>query len=192
MPGTGWQAGGRGRLPRPRSNVRYAYDIEIPYISTWILSEGGETYVADIWTYTSRNYVQTPKLTVDLGQGDCDDQAILAYAMLKYYMRNVHGKYYSLYLAYIEFSDNNAHLAVFMPVSGGNICIIDPASAYLTKNIFGTITSKEALSELNAYSSSWRSSAGSITYIRLYSVAADGSYMAVSEESMSQVAQAFR
>ena len=170
------------------SNIQYAKDVDIPYVTLEYIDVGGEPCIFGIDVYTVRNYVQTPALTLELGQGDCEDQAILAYAMIKYYMRNVYGTEYNLYLALISFSKGSSHAAVILPVKGGEICIIDPAANYLTSS-WWTITSKPAASELQTYSSRWTHSTGSITHISLYQIDVnDGSYRLIYEGSLSEVA----
>ncbi len=68
--------------------------------------------------------------------------------MIKYYKKYVYGTEYSLYLAHIEFSYDTAHLAVILPVQGGDVCIIDPAGNYLTSSWY-TIDSKPASLSFN-------------------------------------------
>jgi hypothetical protein len=43
---------------------------------------------------TIANYVQTPEWTLTQKQGDCDDQAALEYAMLRYYNKYIAGTDY--------------------------------------------------------------------------------------------------
>jgi archaellum component FlaC len=171
------------------SDIRYVDDIDMPYISDyWYTDQAGYDYITSFSLDTIRNYVQTPALTVEIGQGDCEDQAVLAYAMIQYYRNHVLGAFYRLYLAEISFSDGSDHMAVIMPVSGGKICVIDPAGNYLTTTS-GTIDSKAALAELQEYSDYWSDDVGTITYMKLYSVdVSDGSYEIAAEGTMNQVA----
>ena len=170
------------------SDVKYANDVDMPYISSYNHTNiDGFDYIISFETSTVRNYVQTPKLTLEIKQGDCEDQAILAYAMIKYYMKHVVGTEYSLYIASIEFSDGSEHVAVFLPVRGGNVCIIDPAGSYLTKE-YGEIATKPAQQELQTYSNYWSSSHGSMKSLTLYDVSViDGSYKVVAEGDLSQI-----
>jgi uncharacterized protein (UPF0333 family) len=86
------------------SNINDANDVDMPYISSYrYINIDGFDYITSFKTSTIRNYVQTPKLTLEIKQGDCDDQAILAYAMIKYYMKYIVGTEYLLYIARIEF-----------------------------------------------------------------------------------------
>ncbi|MBS7614417.1 hypothetical protein KEJ18_01585 [Candidatus Bathyarchaeota archaeon] len=169
------------------SNIDYVQDVDMPYPSTyWYINFDGFDYITEFTITEYRNYVQTPSLTLEIKQGDCDDQAVLTYAMIKYYMKYVHGTEYSLYLARIEFSDGEAHLAVILPVQGGEVCVIDPAGNYLTSSWY-TIDSKPAQSELQTYSNYWWPA--HITYIELYSVSvSDDSYSVAAEGTLSQVA----
>ncbi|RZN57104.1 MAG: hypothetical protein EF809_01540 [Candidatus Methanomethylicota archaeon] len=177
------------------TNIKYAYDIEMPYISTyWSITYDGKKYVTKFYdgVKTIEQYVQTPELTLKIKQGDCDDQAILAYAMIKYYMKYINGTENDLYIALIEFSKGDEHLSVILPVQSGKLCIIDPAGHYLTKSE-DIITSKETLSELQAYSNYWSDTTGPITNIALYKInVTDGSYTLFANGTISQVASAFQ
>ncbi len=170
------------------SNVDYVHDTESPYIHGYTYRDvNGVRYLTDFDVSTIDNYVQTPEWTLQNKQGDCDDQGILEYAMLRYYNKYIVGTDYNLYLADIDFSDGSGHIAVFMPVSGGQLTILDPAGNYLTST-YSTIASKAAASELEAYNSHWAST-GSITQIRLYYIdPVDGSYNLASEGTRAQVA----
>lgn len=172
------------------SNVDYARDIDMLYPSTYRhVDFDGFDYITEFKVTTFRNYVKTPGLTLEIKQGDCDDQAVLAYAMVKYYMIHVAEAEYSLYIAFVEFSDGSAHLAVMLPVERDQLCIIDPAGRYLT-SMWGSIASKEALSELQSYSNHWQPSL--IENIELYDVAVtDGSYHLVAEGTIEEVAAVF-
>ncbi len=170
------------------SNVEYVYDVDIPYVSFYTyLDVNGVRYLTDFEVETIANYVQTPEWTLTQKQGDCDDQAALEYAMLRYYNKYIAGTDYHIYLTELDFSDGSSHVAVFMPVTGGKLTILDPAGNYLTKT-GSTIASKAAVSELDAYNTHW-SKNGQITRIRLYSIdMTDGSYTKVSEGTRAQVA----
>jgi hypothetical protein len=174
------------------SNIAYVHDIDMPYISTdSYIDFQGFRYLTGFLVDTVENYYQTPGFTLEIKQGDCDDQAILAYAMIKYYMKYIYGTEYDLYTTYIAFSGGSAHLAVILPVQGGELCIIDPAGNYLTSS-GGHIASKAAAVELQAYSDYWSSQTGPISYMELYRVAVtDGSYTLVARGTVAQVAAFF-
>lgn len=173
-------------------NINYAYDIEFPHIDNYyyVLLDGSEI-ITSFSIDNIRNYIQTPEFTLEYKQGDCDDQAVLTYAMIKYYMRNIYGTEYSLYIADIEFSGGSSHLAVFLPVQGGQLCILDPAGHHLTSR-YGHITQYVASFELQEYSNEWSKTTGEITYITLYDVnVIDGSYEVVASGTIDGVADFF-
>jgi hypothetical protein len=171
------------------SNVKYVYDIEFPFISQfWYLDVNGVRYLTNFNVATIENYVQKPEFTLKYKQGDCDDQAALEFAMLRYYNKYIVGTDYSLYLAEVVFSDGSSHVAVFMPVTGGKLTILDPSGNYLTA-AGSSIAQKAASAELENYNSHWVSLNGDITQIRLYRInLTDGSYTMVSEGTRAQVA----
>jgi hypothetical protein len=169
------------------SNVKYVYDIEFPYISYYsYINVNGVRYLTDFNVGTIDNYVQRPDWTLQYKQGDCDDQAALEFAMLRYYNKYIVGTDYKLYLAELNFSDSTSHVSVFMPVTGGKLTILDPAGNYLTKSS-SNIASQAAASELESYNSHW-SKNGSITQIMLYSInLTDGSYIKVAQGTLAQI-----
>jgi hypothetical protein len=170
------------------NNIDYVTDIRFPVISFSERVINDNKFIKNIFTRTIRNYVQTPHFTLEYEQGDCDDKAVLAYAMIKCYLRNIYGKDYKLYLAQITFSDNTSHLSVFQPVKGPNLCIIDPAGRYLTSSN-GSITTNVASLELKQYSNYWSSTFGEITNIELYHVnVIDGSYTVVANGPLKKIA----
>jgi hypothetical protein len=172
-----------------RAKVRYTYDVEIPVPNPPLPPNADEELLLGGWSYTMRrDYVQTPEFTIKYGQGDCDDQAVLAYAMIKYYMIRVHGREYALYIAEIVFS-NVSHLAVFLPVRGGGLTIVDPAGSYLTVDSRGRICSRPASVELQRYRDWWSSGNYQIKRIELYSVdVKTGSYEQVASGTLEEIA----
>lgn len=150
-------------------NVDYAKDAEIVCIDSYsYVTIQGSRYLTGFSTGTSRNQIQTPEYTLEYEQGDCDDHAILIYAMIKYYLFNIYGTNYRDYIMSIEFSDGGAHLAVLIPVVNGNMCILDSAGNYYT-NRRGYIASKTVSNEFYTYQDHW-SENGEITRIQLYRV----------------------
>ncbi|MCD6536881.1 MAG: hypothetical protein J7K49_07645, partial [Thaumarchaeota archaeon] len=73
-----------------------------------------------------RNFVSLPNETLARGGGDCEDLAVLAYAML----RSVLGESENVYLIVI-FSGERGHVAVLYEY-GGKFMIVDPAGNYVT------------------------------------------------------------
>jgi len=171
------------------SNIEYVYDTEQPYIGYYTYVDvNGVRYLTDFNTGAITNYVQKPEFTLQYKQGDCDDQAALEYAMLRYYNKYILGSDYNLYIAELKFADGTGHISVFMPVSGGKVTIFDPAGNYLTKS-GSTIASKAAYSELDSYNTYWTPTDGAITNVKLYSIdMQDGSYQTVAQGTWSSVA----
>jgi len=168
-------------------NIKHATDIRFPviYFSERVIND--KKFINNIFTRTVKNYIQTPHFTLEYEQGDCDDKAILAYAMIKCYLNDVYGKDYRLYLAQVTFFDGTSHLSVFQPVKGPNLCIIDPAGRYLTSSN-GSITTNVASLELEKYNDYWSSTFGEITNIELYDVnVIDGSYTVVADGSLHKI-----
>ncbi len=159
------------------SHIDYVHDIEFPYVINYHrTSINGTEYITSFTMGSTTNYIQTPEFTLEKEQGDCDDQTVLAYAMIKYYEREIYGTEHTLYIADIEFLRGSSHLAIFLPVQGGGICILDLTGHFLTTQ-HGSITSKDAASELENYSDWWSSTEGEITHIDLYDVnVVDGSH----------------
>lgn len=171
-------------------NIDYVHDIEFPYVINYHrTSINGTEYITSFTMGSTTNYIQTPEFTLENEQGDCDDQTVLTYAMIKYYEREVHGIEHTLYIADIEFLRGSSHLAVFLPVQGGHLCILDPTGHFLTSQ-YGSITSKEAASELENYSDLWSSTEGEITHIDLYDVSVvDGSHTIVASGTLRGIAE---
>lgn len=168
-----------------RWNVKYVHDVDMPVLSYPSCDQ--QTRLCNYQVVFYRDYVQTPMFTAMYGQGDCDDQAILIYAMIRYYMIYIYGTDYKLWLAIIRLNDGSGHAAVFLPVREGKLTIIDPAGGYLTSTWWGYITSKPVYSELVSYSNHWRNSGG-IKHIILYEVNIyTGEYKIVASGDISSI-----
>ena len=173
------------------STIIYAQDIEFPYIHDQIFVDVDDiSYLQSFEVSSIRDYVQTPIFTLDYKQGDCEDQAILVYAMIEYYEREIHGTDYATYIAKMEFVDGSGHVALIIPALEGNICILDPAGNYFTSR-YNTITTKNAFSELDQYSNRW-SSQGGIVSITLYEIdTEDGSYEIINSGTLNEIVTFF-
>ena len=169
-------------------SIAYASDIMLPYISeTNTTTVDGVEYLTGFSMGYSPDYINTPALTLLNGYGDCDDQAILGYAMLKYYERHVDGQEYNLYLALITFENEAKHLCVIRPASDGYAFVFDPAGGYLSPD-YGATNASKALEELSAYSYYWISNGG-IREISLYSVTDyDGNYTLAANGTLTDIA----
>lgn len=174
--------------------INYAPDIEFPYVGEYHhLTVDGDEIITGFSVDTTMNYVQKPDFTLSYKQGDCEDQVILLYAMIKYYERNIYETEYTTYIAYIEFTADNPHLSIFLPVMGGRtkenkLCILDPAGRYFT-NKYGDIIQREIPVELEVYSKAWKA-AGVIKHIKLYDVdVTDGSYTVVASGNLEEITE---
>lgn len=174
--------------------INYVSDIEFPYIADYHHEMiDGDEIITGFSVDTTMNYIQTPAFTLEHKQGDVEDQVVAAYAMIKYYERNIYGTEYTSYIADIQFSDGSSYLAIFMPVKGSRtrtprLCILDPAGRYYT-NKLGDITHKVVSDELKVYSKILSKTAGEITYIRLYDVdLSDGSYIVAASGTLDEIA----
>lgn len=173
--------------------IDYVADIEFPYISDPRRETmDGEEIITGFSVDTTMNYIQTPAFTLEHMHGDDDDLVVTAYAMIKYYERNIYEMEYTSYIADIQFSDGSSHLAVFIPVGGGRtrtprLCILDPAGNYYS-NKHGEITQRVVSDEFEVYSKAWSKTAGEITGIRLYDVdVSDGSYILAAGGTLDEI-----
>ncbi len=157
------------------ANIQYVHDTPHLMVSINYTVLDGKLVVTDLRYEWVRNYIQAPRETIELRQGDCDDMAVLAYAMIKYYMVGIQLHDQPLYIAKIIMNSGYAHMAVFLPVGNGSLTIIDPAGHYLTVYI-SLMDARPALEELMTYSNYW-GNYGGISRIYLYEInVADGSY----------------
>jgi len=174
-----------------RDDIKYAYDAKIPVITSYTYM--GTSYSPVVTGFdceTRQNMIQTLEYTVEYEQGDCDDQAILEYCMIQYYREYIVDVHYSLYLAHITFNDGNSHVAVFLPVTEGKICILDPAGQYQTGS-WNYIMGEDADRELLDYRDHWDDNDG-IKIIKLYSVDIDsGNYDVAFEGSLYETIEYF-
>lgn len=170
-----------------KNNIGYVSDPEIPQIIGYTtVTLDSNQYVSGFTISTRQNHIQTPDFTLENKQGDCDDQAVLMYAMIKNYLINIYGTNYHTTLMRLELGDGEGHLAVLIPVQEGNVCILDSAGSYYT-NRYSRVTSKVASTELNAYDD-WWSDYGGIQNIVLYNVdITDGDFDIEFEGTVSEL-----
>jgi hypothetical protein len=166
------------------SSIRYARDPLIPLPYCEYVNESCVLKYLFI-----ENYVQSPSQTLEYWQGDCEDTAILLYAMIKYYQLFINGTEYLTWLALIEFNDNESHVAVFIPAKGGLVAILDPTGHYMTTDEMGRLVPQPARVELEKYASKWSIHGGvkNIELIRAdvireeYYLSAEGSIEKIAE-----------
>ncbi|MFN3804431.1 MAG: hypothetical protein ACK4SY_05205 [Pyrobaculum sp.] len=146
-------------------NIAYAHDIPMPIAPRVAELESG--YISYI---LRDDYAQSPNMTLTLRQGDCDDMAILLYAMIKAYDWYILGKDHDLWFMYVKFEDS-AHLALAFP-SGKNptrLTILDPAGQYYT-GMPDELAARDPLDELLRYKEYWAQDGHKIVYIAIYEV----------------------
>ncbi|MFN3805029.1 MAG: hypothetical protein ACK4SY_08225 [Pyrobaculum sp.] len=167
-------------------NVAYVSDVPMP------LPPSVEDLESGHFEYKTRyDHIQSPLQTLVLKHGDCEDMAILLYAMITAYDRYVLGEEYELWFMYVEF-DKEAHLAVAFP-SGKNptrLTILDPAGEYYT-GMPGRLTARDPLEELRRYKEHWAQYGYNIIYIAIYRVK-DGTPILLADGDIYRVAEYIR
>lgn len=122
-----------------------------------------------------REYIQSPTETIKRGGGDCEDHAILVYAMFYYYFRYIRKANYTFWIALMSFGDGSKHASVFVPTRDGGLLVIDTSTGYIT-SVNGIVVSKPIKEELEEYSNLFVKNEG-ISRINLYSIDVEnGSY----------------
>ena len=120
------------------NNIEYSYDQYYPILPDD--PRDGVTFFDEVW--------QTPAQTLELGEGDCEDMAILLCSMVLNYNDNDY---------WVEVIAITGHAAVYLPVVNDQICILDPTGQYYTNNgaPFFAITQKDTTTEVNAWLHQW-------------------------------------
>lgn len=150
-------------------NIKYVADpqIAVPRYNVTCLVIEEEPYCYYEFREL-REYVQSPTETIRRGGGDCEDHAILTYAMLTYYFKYIRRANYTLWLTFINLGDGSKHAAVFIPVKGGGLLIIDTSLGYITATN-DVLSPKPVMEELENYSYFFIENGG-IDKINLYVV----------------------
>jgi len=93
---------------------------------------------------------QFPNQTLTLGSGDCEDMAILLASMIYAYVDKEY---------WVEVIVITDHVAVYIPVEGGRICILDPGGRYYTSTggLWKRLTAKDIRGEVYRWLSYWSS-----------------------------------
>jgi cell division protein FtsB len=170
------------------ATIKYADDVALPRFQiVMMIKVDNKTYIYAVDYDEVQEYVQAPTLTLKLKRGDCEDQSVLAHALLQAYARKFFSKDLTLYQALVVFKSGSAHACTILNAGNGKICVIDSAGRYLTSDGVSA-TAKLALRELENYSEHW-SSEGGIGYLELWSVV-DGKAVSVAKGSIEDVARA--
>lgn len=123
------------------NNIEYRHDGLYPVLPAD--PNGRVRQFGEMW--------QFPNQTLDLGKGDCDDMAILLCSMI-YCYGNMENE--------VECIVITQHVAVYIPVAGDEICILDPSGRYYTNTGFPLyeITSKDISNEIHEWLDYWSDS----------------------------------
>ena len=122
-------------------NVKYSYDSPSPLMPE---IGGSVSWINDFWRF--------PNETIRDKRGDCEDQALLLASMI----RNYGGKRYAVWVVGWT-GGSSSHLAVALPVRGGDIAILDPAGHFYTKDQYGRLTHKYSSSAIGEWINYWSS-----------------------------------
>lgn len=164
-------------------NIFYSSDPPVPLPPTL-----NELLIGTFNNQTRNELIQSPSETLARKEGDCEDQAILLYALIKSYLRYVLNEDRIIWLMLIRMRDGQGHMAIAFPSEGGKITILDPAGHYYTKNVLRKLSSNNPFEELMEYSNSW-SLYGGIEWIWLLRIDIDkGIYSVEAEGSIETIA----
>jgi hypothetical protein len=134
--------------------IKSTSDVLFPYIETIKTDYNGTSVNSSFKILEREEYINTPESTLDQKKGDSESQTIFEYAMMKYYDRYIKGTLNNAYFSVLTFSDGTIHSAIFCPIQGGKICILDSAGDYTT-SIQATTTPKIAVVDLGSYYNYW-------------------------------------
>jgi hypothetical protein len=124
------------------NTIEYSYDSPLPVLPLDLFEGGDIGWFGEFWQY--------PFETIYLSHGDCEDQSLLLTSMIKNYGE---GETYA-YCVGIS-NGESGHMAVFLPVTGGNLVIFDPTGYYFT-NMWGEVnTSVPIEQEINNWLNWW-------------------------------------
>ena len=140
------------------SNIKYRVDSLYPVLPD------NPADAANGLTQTD-SATQYPNETLAFRAGDCDDIASLLTSMIRCYFNN------QFLVECIWITGSTAgHVAVVIPFSGDQICILDPIRGYYTHDTLGNIALNMISSEIYNWLNLWRSSLGNDVYVyRIYS-----------------------
>lgn len=96
-----------------QSNIRYHND-------SYQGDNGILLTEADVW--------QFPNQTILLGTGDCEDQALLLASLAL----NYGDATFYVECLFLQSLEGIGHVAMYLPIAGDSICILDPATGYIT------------------------------------------------------------
>ncbi len=124
------------------NNIEYSYDSPLPVLPLDLFEGGDIGWFGEFWQY--------PVETIYWERGDCEDQSLLLTSMIKNYGEG--GTY--AYCVGIS-NGESGHMAIFLPVTGGNLVIFDPTGYYFT-NMWGEVNTNVPIEqEINNWLNWW-------------------------------------
>jgi hypothetical protein len=122
------------------NDIQYRSDVDYPILPDQ--PNGTVVDWPDMWQY--------PTETLSQGKGDCDDMALLLTSLILAYSNET---------VWTEVIVITQHAAVYIPVSPGQICILDAAGHYYTNtgSPSNTITYKDIDQEVDSWLTYWSS-----------------------------------
>lgn len=148
-------------------NIEYRFDglyPALPYDPSGLV-----IYSTEMWQFANE--------TLDLGKGDCEDQAILLCSMIKSYTDSA----YKTECICITGS-LSAHMGVQLPVAGDKLVILDPAGNYYSSDIWGNIVFNDVATEINNWLDYWKPQLGNDAYVhRVFSNSIDRTFSSTSD-----------
>lgn len=115
-----------------QSNIQYQND-------TYQEEEGIELTNVDVW--------QFPNQTILLGTGDCEDQTLLLASLILNYCDMT----FYVECLFLQSLEGIGHIALYLPIKGDSICILDPATGYTTSGANDMLTSRPIEEEVLHY-----------------------------------------
>jgi hypothetical protein len=122
------------------NNITYSTDTGLPILPE--TPDGKLDWLAEYW--------KMPSETISDTYGDCEDMANLLASMILNYT----GERYDVLLVIIRNQDSG-HVAVALPVTGGELAILDPAGNYYSGMSFGDLQSSTTSSAISTWLSHW-------------------------------------
>ncbi len=119
---------------------------------------------------------QFPNQTLELKEGDCEDQSLLLCSMIQSY-----GSIFPCECICIK-SSSSSHAAVEILVPGHKLVILDPAGIYYSQDSEGNISFRSVNDEISIWLNHWKLSMGEDIHVdRVLSEIIDKSFMSTDE-----------
>ncbi len=121
------------------SNIQYRNDGLYPVLPSDLSSH--ISLIKDMW--------QFPNQTLELKEGDCEDQALLLCSIIKAYSNLYHAELVSI------IGSSSSHIAVQIFVPERTLVILDPSGTYYTHDTEGILYPKNVENEINNWIAYW-------------------------------------